>query len=275
MKPLTRVEEFRDALHRVKAGASAFSTNLYATPEAIGGWIARGSLKLDERLGGLVLLRRDQDFHHLYYAVPDRQTLEALLSDPGAPWREGTVTADLIGRESDLPRLVEAFRAGDFRRHASLTRMCRMADPAIPDDYQDPEVVNGTLDDAHAVHAFLARLLDRHAEQLPEVDEIRASASSGRLLLVRRGKDLGGILLFDVAGFTSVLRYWFVNDRFRDQGIGARLIKTFFRTCRASKRIVLFVISENLDSIRKYEHYRFRPDGLVDHVMIREGGIRP
>jgi RimJ/RimL family protein N-acetyltransferase len=132
-------------------------------------------------------------------------------------------------------------------------------------------VTAGLPDDAPAVHSFLARLLDRYTEQLPEKDEIEASAAQGSLLVVRRGEDLGGILIFEATGQTSVLRYWFVNDRFRDQGIGARLIKTFFRICRGSRRIVLWVIADNHDSIAKYGHYRFQPEGLVDRVMIRKG----
>jgi RimJ/RimL family protein N-acetyltransferase len=271
MRPVGDAGEFREALQRVKVGARSFTTNIYATPEAINGWIARGALLLEERQGSLLLLRRDQDFHHLYYAAPDGTSLDRALSDDAASWRGGTVTVDLVGREVDILPIVEAFRSAGFHRHASLTRMFRMADPAAPDTHDDPEVVKATSTDAPAVHDFLARLLDPYAEQLPEVDELRTAASRGGLLLVRRGADLGGILFFETTGLTSVLRYWFVNDRFRDQGIGARLIKTFFRTCQSSKRIVLWVISDNHDSIAKYQHYRFRPEGLVDHVMIRKG----
>jgi len=121
------------------------------------------------------------------------------------------------------------------------------------------------------VQAFLARLLDRYTEQVPDVEEVAGLAARGGLLLVRRGADLGGILIFERAGLTATLRYWFVNDRFRDQGIGSRLIKTFFRTCQSSRRIVLWVVSDNHDSIAKYGHYRFLPEGLVDHVLLRHG----
>ncbi|MGA8891047.1 MAG: GNAT family N-acetyltransferase [Anaeromyxobacteraceae bacterium] len=258
-----------EAFARVKSGGGGFLTNFYATPDIVDRWATRGSLRLLELEGAVLLLRRDQDFDHLSYAATDLPRLTEALRAPALAG--DTLTADLIGRESDLGRVVGAFETAEFHRHTSLVRLTRMADPAFPDDYSDSQVVSGRREDGPAVQAFLARLLDRFAEQLPEVDEIEAAAERGNLLLERRGADLGGVLLFEATGQTAVLRYWFVNDRFRDQGIGARLIKTFFRTCRSSRRIVLWVIADNHDSIAKYGHYRFRPEGLVDHVMIRKG----
>jgi len=271
MRQLTHASEFRDALQKVKSERPSFATNFYATPEAIDGWIARGRLFLEEREGCLLLFRRDQDFHHLHYAAADSGTLAAALGDRRAPWRSGTVTADLIGREADLGITVETFVGAGFYRHASLVRMSRIGDSSSPEAYADPEVVFAEPQDAPAIHTFLAQLLDRYSEQLPDLEEIHAALSHRGLLVLRRGEDLGGVLFFETTGLTSVLRYWFVNDRFRNLGIGARLIRTYFRLCKASKRIVLWVISDNDDAIAKYEHYRFRREGLVDHVVIRKG----
>jgi len=81
---------------------------------------------------------------------------------------------------------------------------------------------------------------------------------------------VGGVLVFEVIGFTSLLRYWYVNPAYRDQGIGAQLIRTFFQLSRGTKRILLWVVSNNGDAIARYQHYAFTRERLVDCVLTKK-----
>ena len=49
------------------------------------------------------------------------------------------------------------------------------------------------------------------------------------------------------------------------------LIRAMFRACSATRQTLLWVVESNDNAIAKYEHYGFRRDGLVDHIMIRLG----
>jgi hypothetical protein len=52
--------------------------------------------------------------------------------------------------------------------------------------------------------------------------------------------------------------------------VGAALMHAFLARCPGVKRSLLWVLTNNEDAIRKYEHYEFAREGLVDHVVIRE-----
>ena len=282
MQPVTDSAPLFEAIQRVRQGAAGFSTSFFASREQAQAWAVRGVLSYtgDER--SLLIFRRDRDFQHLYHAAADAEALSAALAslstlngaaDFGAALTAefgAALTADLVGREGDVRALAELYRRHGFAEYTSLFRMVRLADPAVPDDYEDPLVTFAEPADAPAILAFLERLLDRFAEQIPELDEIEQAIARRNIIIVRHGAGLGGLLFFETTGQTSILRYWFVDDRHRGEGIGARLIKTFFRLCRAGKRIMLWVIADNAGAIEKYQHYGFRAESLVDQIMIRK-----
>jgi GNAT superfamily N-acetyltransferase len=276
MQPITDSAQLFDAIQRVRQGSSGFTTTFFASREQAQAWIDRTALSYASHDHALLIFRRDRDFHHLYHVAADAKALTAALAslpspdvaaEPGA-----ALTADLVGREADVRALAELYRRAGFAQYTSLFRMVRLADPAAVDDYEDPQVVFAGPADAPAILAFLERLLDRFAEQTPDLDEIDQAIAKQNIIIVRRGSELGGLLFFETTGQTSILRYWFVDDRHRNEGIGARLIKTFFRLCRGGKRIMLWVIADNSDAIAKYQHYGFRAESLVDQIMIRKRG---
>lgn len=276
MEQLRDSARLQEAIQRIKRGAAGFTTTCFASPAQLEAWIERGVLSSLESERSLILLRRDRDFHHIYHVAADAEALSASLaalsSRNGAADFGSALTADLVGRDADVRALADLYRRAGFAEYTSLFRMVRLADPATPDDYEDPQVVLAEPVDAPAILAFLERLLDRFAEQIPDRAEIDQAIARQNIIIIRRGPELGGLLFFETTGQTSILRYWFVDDRHRNEGIGARMIKTFFRLCRASKRIMLWVIADNADAIAKYQHYGFRAESLVDQIMIRKRG---
>jgi GNAT superfamily N-acetyltransferase len=111
-------------------------------------------------------------------------------------------------------------------------------------------------------------LLDRHADQIPELDALEVAAANGNILLARVGAELAGLLFFEQWRLSAILRYWVLAERYRNQGIGALLIEWFFRLSGESRRISLWVVADNRDAIEKYRHYGFERDRLVDQVML-------
>ncbi len=269
MRPVTDTARLFSAIQQVRQGASGYICNFFATPDQTRGWVQRGVLSCVPGDQSLMIFRRDRDFHHLYHAAADLEALGAALAE--LKKRDGfgaALAADLVGREGDLGAIVEIYGAKGFSEYTSLFRMVRLAESARHDNYEDRQVGYAEPADASAILVFMERLLDRFAEQIPTLEEIQADIARNNIMAVRRGEEIGGLLIFEATGLTSTLRYWLVDGRYRDQGTGARLIKTLFRLCRSGNRIVLWVISDNADAIAKYEHYGFQVDGLVDRIMI-------
>ena len=268
IQPVQNRADLLEALERVRRLGAAPVTNWFATPERIDYWIGRNSLSFLQGERALLILRNDRGFHRVYHSAVDLEALSAVLrSSSGELAVHGILTADLVGRPLDLEPVAGIYRENSFADHTCLVRMIRMAAPEEGAE-SEPDVAFAGPADVEAVAAFLGRLLDPYTDQIPDEDEIREAASRGNLILVRRGESVGGLLVFETTGLTSHLRYWYVDDSARNQGIGARLMRQFFRLSSGSKRIILWVVNTNADAIAKYRHYGFRPETLVDRIMI-------
>ena len=258
-----------DELRQLRTGAPGFTTTLFAAEAQVEAWARRGVLSRVTAPGCILLLRRDRALAHLYHWAASREALDAALASlPGTG--EPPLVADLVDRAERVPQLSALYARHGFARYATLVRMARVAPAGAPAAMPPDVEVAGPADTAD-VHAFFERLLDPVSMQVPELEEIAEAIAQRSVLVVRRGAALGGVLVFQLQGQSAILRYWWVHERARDQGIGARLMRGMFAACASARRTVLWVLADNDDAIRKYEHYGFGREGLVDEVMLRPG----
>jgi GNAT superfamily N-acetyltransferase len=269
IRPVQNRADLLEALERVRRAGAGPVTNWFATPGRIDQWIGRNSLSCLQGDRALLILRRDRGFRRIYHSAVDLEALSAVLrSFSGLLNASDVVIVDLVGRPLELEPVTGIYRESGFSDHNCLVRMTRTAAPEVVAEVE-PDVAFAGPADVETVAAFLCRLLDPHTDQIPDEDEIREAVARGNLIMVRRDDSVGGLLLFETVGVTSHLRYWYVDDTARNQGIGARLIRRFFRLTHRSRRWIVWVVGDNSDAITKYHHYRFRPDALVDRIMIR------
>jgi len=241
-------------------------TNFYPTPDKLQRWVERGEMFSLTAGNVLFVLRRDRDFFHLSYVTSSVANLAAALRELVDRVPE-TVTADVLGKADSVAEIAALFHDAGFRDLTTLDRMTRSGDASAQPT--DPEVVVATTDDAPALAAMLDAALDRFAEQIPDVDEMRRAAAERKILIVRSGAAIAGMLVYDVTGQSSLLRHWVVDGAHRDQRVGARLIRRYFADCKDVRRFLLWVISDNDNAIDRYRHYGYSRDGLIDQVLIR------
>jgi GNAT superfamily N-acetyltransferase len=255
----------------VRAQASQYVTNLFATPERLEQWVQW--YPVEEAYAGegaLVVLKEDRGIQHLYYAAASPEDLGAALDEGHLP--EGPIVADIVGREPDVEAQRAVFAQRGFQSYEELRRMARVAKDAwtlAPDEIED--VALAEAGDVEAIAAALDGSLDKLSEQIPTRGEIAAAVETGNILVVRAGDDLAGLLFHETSGRTSVLRHWLVMPAYRGQGVGARLMHRYFADGAGVSRFLLWVIAANENAIKRYKHYDYDWDGLVDHVMVRGG----
>lgn len=269
---IRQISELQATLQRFSRAGNGATTTWFASAELSKKWIERDALLFEPFDDCLLLFRRDRDFYHLYHVAATAKALSAALASLNPAISGAAITADLIGRGEAVEALAERYVERGFAAYKSLIRMNRITQGVSADEFVDREVSFALPADAPAILAFLEQLLDRFAEQIPEAKELAEACVRQNILVLRRGTELGGVLYFENRGETTILRYWFVAKGYREQGIGARLIKTMFRLCHNSRRILLWVISDNASAIAKYQRYGFTNDGLTDQVMIKRGG---
>ena len=260
------------AIARVKQNAVQFTTSFFATREQTQGWLDEDVLSCVESPGCLLIFRRDRDFQHLCHVAGGLEALSLALGSLAAPADGGTAwTADLIGRPEQIAPVAGVYQEHGFQTQTTLIRMFRLSGSAVTAYQPDPAVVFAEAADVPMIGAFFDRLLNRFVDQIPTPKQLLASASRRAILMMRHGAEPGGVLLFENAGLTTFLRYWYVDQRFRNEGIGGRLIKTFLHLSGGSKRILLWVIADNADAIAKYRHYGFAREDLADRIMLKHG----
>jgi len=269
MKLVTDATQVLSAIQTVKSAGAGFSTNFFAAPQKIKEWIEHAELFSDLRDEATLLFRKDRDFWHLYFAAVNNSTL--LWELQNAPALDSVpLVVDLIGHEAALGELVKLFEDVGYRRYTRLFRMAflpfagsvRNATPL------DERVTWASSADCVSILDLLSLSFDRYAEQLPALHEIETAVANRQIFVAKHGAQLAGLLFFETQGFTSLLRYWLVAPEFRDQHFGSILMHRYLTDQVNVRRFILWVIADNAAAIRKYRHYGFVPDDLVDHVLV-------
>jgi GNAT superfamily N-acetyltransferase len=249
--------------------AGPLVTNFYPVPDKLQRSVERGELFSVTAAGVLFVLRRDRDFLHLSFMASTAAALGPALRELVASLTE-TVTVDVLGPRERVAEITELFGQAGFAAHATLQRMTKVSKPGeVPPAAPDPALALASRDDAAALAGMLDAALDRHAEQIPDEDEMARAAADRQVLILRSGAALAGLLFFEVTGQSSLLRHWLVDPAHRDQRVGARLMRRYFADCKDVRRFLLWVISDNHNAIDRYRHYGYQQDGLIDQVLIR------
>ena len=122
--------------------------------------------------------------------------------------------------------------------------------------------------DCQAIRNLLECSFDRYADQLPELYEIEAAIAARQVLVVQCEGTLAALLFFETQGFTSTVRYWVVDQRFRSRRFGSAVMRHYLAAQSAVRRFILWVTADNENAVLKYRHYGYAPDGLIDHVLV-------
>lgn len=250
--------------------AGPLVTNFYPVPDKLQRWVERGELFSMTAGNVLFVLRRDRDFLHLSFVARAIAELGPAVRELVAGVAE-TVTVDVLGPRAQVAEVTEPFAQAGFVGQCELHRMTKVTRPGEPPPpaAPDPEVVLAGREDGAALATMLETALDRFSEQIPEEEELARAASERKILVIRAGSAISGMLFSEVTGQSSLLRHWVVDPGHRNQRVGARLIRRYFADCNDVRRFLLWVISDNHNAIDRYRHYGYQQDGLIDQVLIR------
>ena len=268
MTPVGSAAQVFDAIGGVKSSASAFCTNFFPVQKKLESWIEHGELFADIQSGAAFFFRQDRDLWHLYFSASDAGTLQQQAGTLNE-LRDLPVTTDLVGNESALATVIGALEPVGFRRYGQLQRMARIAQPTTGEPVAS-EIIFGDRTDVGAVVSLLESAFNRFADQLPTAYEIEAALADRQILVIKSAGTLAAMLYFETQGLSSTLRYWAVAEPFRLQRLGAALMRRYFDSHASVRRFILWVASANRNAVAKYEHYGYKADGLIDHILANK-----
>jgi len=269
MNKLTSYSDIQGAIMEIKKIGRGFITNLYLEEEKMNIWIATGKLyKID--LGDMVFfLRFRNDFAYLYYCAPSIISLSHSLFLLKKIVPDTLLVIDIIGKEPDVSTIVKVFEEQSFYLYTILNRMSRRSIYNYSEtDFQNIIVADHSK--VEGIYNILYCYFDPLAEQLPAIGEIKNWITKNNILIFEEKNEIIGMLIYELNGMTSYLRYWFVHPGYRDRKIGAALLKKYFKQSLEAKRQLFWVINTNNNAIKRYEHYGFNSENLFDYVLTNK-----
>jgi len=270
MRPISSVDQVFAAIQQVKGSATAFITNFYPVRAKLETWIEHETLNMVAGTGAAFFFRKDRDFEHLYFCAADAAALERELA--ALPQiNSDRLTLDLIGSEAAIQPQIDILQKVGFKAHTRLMRLSRAAQSgAASPASQLPKSSQLTIADecdSAEILKLIETCFNPLADQLPAAYELQDAIADRQILVVKQEGKVAGALFFETQGLTSQLRYWVVAEASRGQHVGSALMQRYFKSQDGVVRFVLWVSAANTDALPKYEHFGYKPDGLVDQVM--------
>jgi len=273
MIALESVREVFAAIEQSKENATAYCTNFFPAQPKLESWIAQKTLKVRSSPETTFFLRKDRDFWHLYFCARNPDALHASL-EKLPELKTERVVLDVLGKREELAALLPVLTTAGLRPYKELARMARGAAtqefPPVDDDEGKARTVFAEKRDGQAMLALIESAFDQYAKHIPSPDEIESAIEACQILIIRQGEHPAGLLFFETRGVTSTLRFWTVAREFRDLHLGAALMRHYLASQTAVRRFVLWVNADNADALRKYRHYHYANDGVVDCVLANE-----
>lgn len=272
MQLIVSTHELNESINRIKLDNPRTITNFFVSEQRLNDWIANKELYVCAQGDTLWILRGDRGFFHLHYVTPSVEVLQSRVPAFVTIYPDETFALDVIGRESDINPIVDIFRINNFQDYLYLNRMKKIVkERHVSEESKCPEAEFAGTGDIMAVMTLLEASFDKYAEQLPNIKEIEEAIQKNTILIVRKDGAIAGMLYFELTGVTSVLRYWFVDPRYRELKIGSKLMWHYFDICNKASCFMLWVIIDNENAIKRYIHYGYAKDYLMDQILVRKG----
>ena len=269
MRKVNSYEQIQEFMKHIRSLRKGFITNFYWDSNKHPYWLAEGTLKYEQGETCILLIHQNSNFSNLYYMATDFDAVATLLSQLDV---KEDLIADIICKGDGEQELATFNRMG-FHLYRTLFRMSHTGAMAQTDWTKDGSVQYGMKEDASIVHNILLKDFDQLSEQLPSFMEVEDFAERRQLSVIKDRDKLCGFLIAELTGVTWYLRYWYVSPNYRNQGVGAKLLHASWIDGIASKRQLLWVLSDNENAIKRYEHYGFSCEGMYDYIMIKRKSL--
>lgn len=242
-------------------------SNFFPDAERMTGWCRAGVFGGKQLESTMFFVRRQPRFSNVYFMSESADTLKRDWQAFVAGNPKGRWILDLVGPDASRQPLEETFSGAGFARLSVLQRMGRKT-PGVA-VCPAPGVECARFEDVRRIQCLLEEHFDAETEQLPSEADLHCWIEKGTLLVERDvgGGALLGFAIFDLHPAALHLRYWFVFPSERGKGVGGRLLRSVFAAGNGTRRQYLWVKTDNVNAIVRYQHHGFRFEAVKDVVM--------
>jgi len=261
---MRKITDYRQVLEfnkLIKSSGNRFYTNFYLSKTQVDKLIGSGTIFYVFNKNSALFFIDEGSFFRLYYSANHTTFLTGYNSI--FKGLSKTVVTDIISKDNNLD--ISGFTQYGFSLHKIFRRMSQTK-PF--DTAYKPTSVLAKYDDKDKIEEALTGEFDIFAEHLPKKEEIDSAIKKGEILVEKYNGKIAALLMLENTGVTSILRYWYVNPKFRGQGYGGKVFKSYISIFTNIKRFTLWVDEKNSNAIEKYKHYNYKFDGLIDYILV-------
>lgn len=266
MDKILSYEQIQSFIGEIRNLRQGFVTNFFWDEQKHSYWVTKGHFFWEKHESCYILQHQEENFCNLFYIATSMAVVGKVLSVVNHVC-DGVI--DVVCKNEGKDEVASLQNAG-FMPYKHLYRMSHIGILANDNWERSDKVEYANSEDACLVYNILQKDFDPLCEQLPSLQEVKDYAHRKQLLVIKDSVNLCGFLIFELSGKTSwYLRYWYTSSDYRNQRIGASLLKNALLIGKETKRQQLWVISDNENAIKRYEHYGFKKENINDYVMIR------
>lgn len=265
MDKVVSYDQIQDMIKQIRSLRNGFATNFYWDDKKHPYWLSEGSLIYDANPNSFLLIHLAEGFSNLYYIAT---SVETALNHFAETKLDCDTVVDVVTKGEDNDT-ISIFKNKGFEDYKHLFRMTHVGLMPVDEWNFDQIVKFATKEDVDALSHELFKGFDPLAEQLPSKQELSDFIDRGEILLVMDKNNVCGFVIFEIVGVTWYLRYWFISSDYRNMGIGSKLLKASLLRGKDTKRQILWVMSNNENAIKRYEHYGFEREIMNDNILIK------
>lgn len=265
MKRILETSSIFNYIQEIKNESDGFIANFFPNKKNLGNWIHEKRLFFDFHPKCLFLLRKDKDFFRVYFFSSDTDSLGRSLQKLSMSIK-ATIVIDLVSKFDISHDTIAVLKDNSFKRYAVFFRMINISDFKKFGTLGNSGITFAQMKDNIQIYQLLGQHFDQYSEAPPTLNEISDAIKTESILIINKSNEITALLYFDRIGHTNILRYWYVNNEYRGQKLGSRIIRRYFFECKNEKKIFLWVERKKMNTIAKYQHYGFKFDGLKDYI---------
>lgn len=264
MVKIQSFEEVRNRINRVRSLRKGFITNFFPEQRKIEIWTNHNLLFVEEAEEVTLFIKQDDGFKYLFYCATNKEVLNDVLCS--LPSDEKYVVDQIVDARTD-ESIIDLFKSNGFTIRKSLVRMSKINENL---ENYEPDGTYKALDiDLHCIQEMLYTQFDKYSEQIPTIDELMDFQKLNHIIVYKVNADIAGFILYDKTASTIHWRYWLVNPKYRNLGIGSLLVQEFKKRAASCRRHILWVVENNENAIKRHKHYGYKFENMKDYVMCK------
>lgn len=266
MRLVQSFAEIQQKIAGIRNQRKGFVSNFYPDEFRNNLWISKRQLMMEEAEECVLFLFNNPSFISLYYVATTNEVLSVSIRKL-MKVVDIHVVVDLVGVTGQVDPLIELFRDCGFVVRRSLTRMSCLG---VSDEFrQDTEKVRlADCSDVAELHRLLMDFFDPLSEQLPSEEELDRYIENNGIYVYPVDNKIAGFIVFELTKTSFYLRHWFTHPDYRNRGVGSDLYKKVMSQSGNIRRQMLWVVDDNENAIKRYEHYGYQMEKLHDKVMM-------